>query len=69
MPDVANKADLEKAIQEGLTKKPSDGQEFTEETKSSRRLISSSSKSICSRKVTQEEIDQGLKHCVKQLHN
>lgn len=33
MPDVANKADLEKAIQEGLAKKPSDGQEFTEETK------------------------------------
>lgn len=61
IPDVANKADLEKAIQEGLAKKPSDGQEFTEETKSSRRVISSSSKVFAQEKVTQEEIDQATK--------
>ena len=71
MPDVANKADLEKAIQEGLAKKPSDGQEFTEETKKVLEdSLAAAQKVFAQEKVTQEEIDQKrLKHCVKQLHN
>ena len=37
------------------------GKNSPKKLKSSRRVISSSSKSICSRKVTQEEIDQATK--------
>ncbi|HAP3843559.1 TPA: DUF5110 domain-containing protein [Enterococcus faecalis] len=62
MPDVANKADLEKAIQEGLTKKPSDGQEFTEETKKVlEESLAAAQKVFAQEKVTQEEIDQATK--------
>ncbi|WP_430599025.1 TIM-barrel domain-containing protein [Enterococcus sp. DIV1217] len=62
MPDVANKADLEKAIQEGLAKKPSDGQEFTEETKKVlEESLAAAQKVFAQEKVTQEEIDQATK--------
>lgn len=62
MPDVANKADLEKAIQEGLAKKPSDGQEFTEETKKVLEdSLAAAQKVFAQEKVTQEEIDQATK--------
>ncbi len=62
MPDVANKADLEKAIQEGLAKKPSDGQEFTEETKKVlEESLVAAQKVFAQEKVTQEEIDQATK--------
>ncbi|MBS0709933.1 TIM-barrel domain-containing protein [Enterococcus faecalis] len=62
MPDVANKADLEKAIQEGLAKKPSDGQEFTEETKKVLEdSLAAAQKVFAQEKVTQEEIDQVTK--------
>lgn len=62
MPDVANKADLEKAIQEGLAKKPSDGQDFTEETKKVlEESLAAAQKVFAQEKVTQEEIDQATK--------